>query len=50
MMLHFAFDAGAIDTWYYILPPGIAITVLAFVFALIGHALDEIINPRLRQR
>lgn len=50
MMLHFAFDSGAIDTWYYILPPGIMITILAFVFALIGHALDEIINPRLRQR
>ncbi|MFX0096825.1 MAG: ABC transporter permease [Candidatus Hodarchaeota archaeon] len=50
MMLNFAFNAGAIDVWYYIIPPGALITVLAFTFALIGHAMDEIINPRLRQR
>lgn len=50
MMLNFAFNAGAIDRWYYIIPPGALITVLAFVFALIGHAMDEIINPRLRRR
>ncbi|MFX1486552.1 MAG: ABC transporter permease [Promethearchaeota archaeon] len=50
MMLNFAFNAGAIDRWYYIIPPGALITVLAFVFALIGHAMDEVINPRLRQR
>lgn len=37
-------------TWYWVLPPGIAITLLAIAFILIGFALDEILNPKLRQR
>lgn len=38
------------ETWYWVLPPGIAITLLAIAFILIGFALDEILNPKLRQR
>lgn len=38
------------QAWFWVLPPGIAITLLAIAFILIGFALDEILNPRLRQR
>lgn len=36
--------------WWDILPPGIAITLLCLSFVFIGHAVDEIINPKLRRR
>jgi peptide/nickel transport system permease protein len=36
--------------WWWILPPGIAITVLCLAFVFLGHAVDEIVNPRLRRR
>lgn len=36
--------------WWYIIPPGIAITVLCLGFVFVSHALDEIVNPRLRRR
>lgn len=43
------YNAAARGMWWWILPPGmmIAITGLAFVF--MGHAMDVVINPRLRQ-
>jgi ABC-type dipeptide/oligopeptide/nickel transport system permease subunit len=51
-MLHEAQDAGAFSrlAWWYILPPGFAITFLCVAFVFVGHALDEIVNPRLRRR
>ena len=36
--------------WWWIFPPGIAITVLCLAFVFLGHAVDEIVNPRLRRR
>jgi len=38
------------EYWFWVIPPGIAIMTLAMAFILIGYALDEILNPRLRQR
>ncbi len=51
-MLHEAQVSGAFGrlAWFYVLPPGIAITVLCVAFVFLGHALDEIVNPRLRRR
>ena len=51
-MLNGAFYYGAFAqyAWWYILPPGIAITTLCIAFVFIGHAVDEIVNPRLRRR
>jgi len=51
-MLQEAQDAGAFNAlaWWYILPPGFAITILCVAFVLLGHALDEIVNPKLRRR
>jgi len=36
--------------WWYVLPPGICILLVVLSFVFIGHALDEILNPRLRMR
>jgi peptide/nickel transport system permease protein len=41
---------GAFTTWYWAIPPGICIALLSLSFILIGFALDEILNPRLRER
>jgi ABC-type dipeptide/oligopeptide/nickel transport system permease subunit len=38
------------EYWFWVIPPGIAIALMAMSFILIGFALDEILNPRLRQR
>jgi len=38
------------DTWYLLFPASIAITLLCSAFYLVGRALDEVVNPRLRQR
>jgi ABC-type dipeptide/oligopeptide/nickel transport system permease subunit len=54
-MLYEFTDSGVVslpfgDYWFWMIPPGIAIMVLAMAFILMGYALDEILNPRLRQR
>ncbi|UCD96730.1 MAG: ABC transporter permease [Candidatus Bathyarchaeota archaeon] len=36
--------------WFWVVPPGIAIALMALAFILMGFSLDEILNPRLRQR
>ena len=41
---------GISEYWFWVLPPGILIAVLALSFILLGFALDEILNPRLRRR
>ena len=51
-MLYKAELAGAFPRliWWWILPPGLMLTVFALSFILFGYALDEIFNPRLRAR
>jgi len=41
---------GALSAWWWLLPPGLAITLLSLGFYLMGRGFDEIINPRLRRR
>lgn len=36
--------------WWWVVPPGVAIALISLSFILIGYALDEVLNPRLRQR
>lgn len=38
------------DTWYLLMPASLAITVLCSAFYLLGRALDEVVNPKLRKR
>lgn len=49
MMLNFAF-ARAISRrgWWFLLPPGFAIVWVSLSVILIGTALEEIVNPRLK--
>jgi peptide/nickel transport system permease protein len=51
-MLEDAFSIGAMTTgsWWYIVPPGVCVVVVVLSFTLIGQALEEIFNPRLRRR
>lgn len=36
--------------WWWAVPPGISIAIVSLAFILIGYAIDEVLNPRLRQR
>jgi peptide/nickel transport system permease protein len=51
-VLEFAFNAGAAGSgqWWWLLPPGLAIVFVVLAFTMIGFALDEIVNPKLRDR
>jgi len=51
-MLNLAFRWGGFTrlAWWWIIPPGLAITLLSMSFVFVGHALDEVLNPRLRRR
>lgn len=51
-MLEAAFSVGAITTgaWWYIVPPGVCVVLVVLAFTLIGQALEEVFNPRLRSR
>lgn len=41
---------GALSAWWWLLPPGLTITLLSLGFYLLGRGFDEIVNPRLRRR
>lgn len=41
---------GGVDYWWLIIPAGASITLLCSAFYLVGRALDEVVNPRLRKR
>jgi peptide/nickel transport system permease protein len=43
-------EAGGAQRWWWVLPPGLCIGVISVSFILIGYALDEILNPKLRER
>jgi peptide/nickel transport system permease protein len=49
-MLEAAFGVGAMTTgaWWYIVPPGVCVVVVVLAFTLVGQALEEVFNPRLR--
>ncbi|HSV38719.1 MAG TPA: ABC transporter permease [Nocardioidaceae bacterium] len=51
-MLEAAFGVGAMTTgsWWFIVPPGICVVLVVLSFTLVGQALEEIFNPRLRRR
>jgi peptide/nickel transport system permease protein len=51
-MLDEAFSAGALtrNAWWYYLPPGLGIMLVVLAFTLVGQALEEILDPRLRRQ
>jgi peptide/nickel transport system permease protein len=52
MMLEAAYGFGAFDSnaWWWILPPSAAIILCILAFSMVGYALDDILNPKLRKR
>jgi peptide/nickel transport system permease protein len=51
-MLDDAFETGAVtaEAWWVFIPPGLGILLVALAFTLCGTALEEILDPRLRDR
>ncbi|MHA1576211.1 MAG: ABC transporter permease, partial [Candidatus Thorarchaeota archaeon] len=41
------FSAGA---WWVVVFPGLMITTISLAFTFVGHTLDQVLNPRLRER
>jgi peptide/nickel transport system permease protein len=50
-MLENGFDASApsAGAWWYLIPPGLCITVLVFAIGLLGYVFEQHINPRLAE-
>jgi peptide/nickel transport system permease protein len=51
-MLEDGFQAGALSqhAWWYYVPPGLGVMLVVLAFVLCGHALEEILDPRLREQ
>ena len=51
-MLGEAFEEGALTAgiWWWIIPPGVCLVMVTLSFTMCSFALDEILNPRLRER
>jgi peptide/nickel transport system permease protein len=51
-MLQEGFDAGALtqQAWWYYVPPGLGIMLVVLAFTLCGQALEEVLDPRLRDQ
>jgi peptide/nickel transport system permease protein len=50
-MLENAFASGApsAGAWWYVIPPGLCITLLVLAVSILGYLFEEYINPRLRE-
>jgi peptide/nickel transport system permease protein len=50
-MLNFAFTRGAVSAgaWWAFLPPGLAIVWVVLSLALLGNAIEDLLNPRLKR-
>jgi peptide/nickel transport system permease protein len=51
-MLDDAFSNGALTlgAWWWLFPPGVCVVLVVLSFTLVGQSLEEIFNPRLRER
>ena len=49
IMLNAAFSAGAMrSAWWWVLPPGVALSLFVLSVFAVSRAYEEILNPRLR--
>lgn len=50
-MLENAFESGApsAGAWWYVVPPGLCITILVLAVSMLGYLFEEHVNPRLRE-
>ncbi len=51
-MLENAFESGApsAGAWWYVIPPGLCITLLVLSVSMLGYLFEEYVNPRLREQ
>jgi len=51
-ILEDSFAAGALTLglWAWFVPPGVAVVLVVLAFTMLGAALDEVFDPRLRRR
>ncbi len=42
--------ATSIGAWWWLLAPSFCIVLVVLGFTMVGYALDEVINPRIRER
>lgn len=50
-MLQYAFAAGATrGAWWWVVPPGLMITLLVLSVYLVRRGYEDVVNPRLRSR
>lgn len=49
MLYDVQYNHGYLDFWW-VIPPGICIALISVAFILLGYALDDILNPKLRVR
>ena len=49
-ILHDAFTGGAVlgGLWWWVVPPGLMISLMGMTFSFIGFAMDAILHPKLR--
>jgi peptide/nickel transport system permease protein len=47
-----AFNSGALSlhAWWWLMAPSLCIVLVVLAFTMVGFAMDEIINPRIRER
>ena len=54
IMINIAHTQGytlqGVDVWWLMFPAGLSITLFSAGFFLVGRAMDEVVNPRLRKR
>lgn len=50
-MLENAFNSGApsAGAWWYVVPPGLCITLLVLAVSVLGYLFEEHVNPRLQE-
>jgi ABC-type dipeptide/oligopeptide/nickel transport system permease subunit len=49
-MLYDVQNNQGVDKPWWVVPPGVSIALVSLSFILLGYALDEVLNPKLRQR
>jgi peptide/nickel transport system permease protein len=46
----YEYEAIGLGAWWWISAPGAAIVLMVLSFSLVGYALDDVLNPKLRRR
>ena len=51
-MLNAANSSGALSlgAWWFFIPPGVCIVLVVIGFTMVGYSIEDIVNPKLRER